>query len=128
MHHAPQAYRSPQRPEEGIRLPGSGLSDCEPQCGVWELNPGHLQEQPVLLTTGPSPQSNQSCFSFSFSFPFLSFPFLSFPFLSFPFLSFPFLSFPKTWFLCVSLAVLELNLLSRLTSEIHLPLSSECWD
>ena len=27
---------------------------CAPPCGFWELNPGLLQEQQVLLTTEPS--------------------------------------------------------------------------
>jgi hypothetical protein len=27
---------------------------CEPPCGCWELNSGHLEEQSVLLTTEPS--------------------------------------------------------------------------
>ena len=29
---------------------------CEPPCGCWELNPGPLEEQPVLLTTEPALQ------------------------------------------------------------------------
>lgn len=29
---------------------------CELPCGCWELNPGPLQEQPVLLATEPSLQ------------------------------------------------------------------------
>jgi hypothetical protein len=29
---------------------------CEPPCGCWELNPGPLEEQSVLLTTEPSRQ------------------------------------------------------------------------
>jgi len=29
---------------------------CEPPCGCWELNPGPLEEQPVLLTDKPSLQ------------------------------------------------------------------------
>jgi hypothetical protein len=27
-----------------------------PPCGCWELNSGPFEEQPVLLTTEPSPQ------------------------------------------------------------------------
>ena len=43
-----------KRLEEGIRSPGSGVTDgCEPPCGYGELNPGPLEEQPVLLTTDP---------------------------------------------------------------------------
>ena len=40
-----------QRPEEGDRSPGTRVMDsCEIPCGCWELNPGLLEEQPVLLT------------------------------------------------------------------------------
>ena len=46
------------RSEDGIRSPGSGVADsCEPPCGGWDLNPGPLEEQPVILTTEPPPQS-----------------------------------------------------------------------
>jgi GMP synthase-like glutamine amidotransferase len=32
------------------QFPGTGAMDgCEAQCGYWELNPGPLQEQQVLL-------------------------------------------------------------------------------
>jgi hypothetical protein len=36
----------------GVRSPGTGVTDgCEPPlCGCWELKPGPLQEQPVLLS------------------------------------------------------------------------------
>jgi hypothetical protein len=37
-----------QSPEKGIGFPG--WYGCEPPCGCWELNPGPLQEQQVLLT------------------------------------------------------------------------------
>jgi hypothetical protein len=30
---------------------------CEPPCGCWELNSGPLEEQSVLLTAEPSPQT-----------------------------------------------------------------------
>ena len=47
----------PQRPEEDIRSHGTEVKDnCQLPCGCWELNPGPLQEQPVLLTTEPSLQ------------------------------------------------------------------------
>ena len=40
----------------GVRSPGTGIKDsCELPCGYWELNSGPLEEQPVLLTTEPSP-------------------------------------------------------------------------
>jgi hypothetical protein len=40
---------------EGFRSPAIGVSDrCELSCGCQELNPGPLEEQPVLLTTEPS--------------------------------------------------------------------------
>jgi len=43
--------------EEDIRSSRTGVSGgCEPPHGCWELNPGPLEEQPVLLTTDPSLQ------------------------------------------------------------------------
>ena len=43
------------RPERGNWIPGTGvLDDCETPCGYWELNPGSLEQQPVLLTAKPS--------------------------------------------------------------------------
>ena len=33
------------------------IDGYEPPCGCWELNPGPLEEQPVLLTAEPSHQS-----------------------------------------------------------------------
>lgn len=45
----------PQSPEEGVRCPGTGVTDsCEPPCRSWEVNPGPPQEQLGLLTTEPS--------------------------------------------------------------------------
>lgn len=47
----------PQRPEEDIESPGTGLTDsCKPTCGYWDLNTALLEEQPVLLTLGPYTQ------------------------------------------------------------------------
>jgi len=44
----------------GMRVsesPGTGVTDsCELTCGCWELKPGPLEEQPVLLTSEPSLQ------------------------------------------------------------------------
>jgi hypothetical protein len=41
---------------EGVRSPGREVTDsCELTCGYWELNPGPLEEQPVLLTADISP-------------------------------------------------------------------------
>jgi hypothetical protein len=41
----------PQRSEEGIRFPGTGVTDgCEPLCECRESNLGSLEEHPVLLT------------------------------------------------------------------------------
>ena len=41
-----------QRPEESFGCPGAGLTDgnelCSSEC--WELNPGPLEDQPMLLT------------------------------------------------------------------------------
>ena len=39
------------------REPNSIAEHCEPPCGCWELNSGHLEEQSVLLTPEPSLQS-----------------------------------------------------------------------
>ena len=33
---------------------------CEPPCVCWELNPGPLEEQPVLLTTKTTLQRHKS--------------------------------------------------------------------
>lgn len=41
----------PQRPEQGIRFPGTAVTEvCEP-CRFWELSPGSLGEELVLLAT-----------------------------------------------------------------------------
>ena len=49
--------KCPQRPEEGVRSPGTGITEgCELPRGYWELNLGPLEEQPVYLTTEPSLQ------------------------------------------------------------------------
>ena len=38
----------------GVGFPGTGVIDsCELPCGSWELNPGPLEEQSVLLTIEP---------------------------------------------------------------------------
>lgn len=49
--------------EEGIRSPKTGVMDgCELPCGFWELNPGPLQDQLVLLLLSHLPESIQlSC-------------------------------------------------------------------
>ena len=37
--------------EEGVGSPGIGfIGGCEPPCKCWELNPGPLEKQPMLLT------------------------------------------------------------------------------
>jgi hypothetical protein len=36
---------------DGTRSPGT--DSCQLQRGCWELNPGPLEEEPVLLTTEP---------------------------------------------------------------------------
>jgi hypothetical protein len=42
---------------EGVGCPGTGVTgSCELPHGCWELNPGPLKEQLVLLTTELSPQ------------------------------------------------------------------------
>ena len=41
----------------GVGSRGTGVTDTsEPSCGCWILNPGPLEEQPVLLSTEPSLQ------------------------------------------------------------------------
>lgn len=48
----------PQRPEEGIRHPGTGVTELrELLCGCWESNPDPLEEHRVLIATEPSLQS-----------------------------------------------------------------------
>lgn len=45
----PYAYLVPTEPLRGQPVPGSGVIDnCESRCGCWEVNLGHLKEQPVL--------------------------------------------------------------------------------
>lgn len=47
-----------QKPEKGVRYPRpEGTSGCKPPCRHWELDPGFLKEQSVLLITEPSPAS-----------------------------------------------------------------------
>lgn len=42
---------------KGVRWSGTeGTDSCKAMCGSWELNPGPLLKQPVLLTTNPSLQ------------------------------------------------------------------------
>lgn len=48
----------PSGSEEDIESPGTKITvTCALQCGCWELNPGPLEEQPVLITTKLSPDS-----------------------------------------------------------------------
>ena len=47
----------------GVKYPGTGITEsCELPCGCWELNPGLLEEQSVLLTPEPSLQPTRKCF------------------------------------------------------------------
>lgn len=53
-----QTPECPQESEEGVRSLGTGVTDdCEPPHWCWELNPGPLQEQQVLLTAESSLQT-----------------------------------------------------------------------
>ena len=53
----------PQRSDESIRFPGTGVTDsCELPCGCWESNPGPLQEQSVRVTTENSLKSSHPAF------------------------------------------------------------------
>jgi hypothetical protein len=55
VHHVHACFQP--RLEEAARFPGPGASDgFTAPSGCWEPNPGALQEQRVLLTTGPSLQ------------------------------------------------------------------------
>lgn len=46
-----------KEPEDGVSSPGTRVTDiCELLSGNWELNPGPVEEPPVLLTTEPSLQ------------------------------------------------------------------------
>ena len=48
---------------EDVRYPGTGVTDsCELPCGCWELNPGALEEQPVILATELSLQPLEGYF------------------------------------------------------------------
>lgn len=52
VHHVQTVSR---RPEKDTGSHGTGITDgCKLTCGCWELNLGHLQEQPVLLSAEPS--------------------------------------------------------------------------
>ncbi|CAO2580696.1 hypothetical protein LEMLEM_LOCUS1572, partial [Lemmus lemmus] len=44
------------------RAPDLITDGCESPCGCWELNSGPLEEQAMLLTAEPSPQSLPLCF------------------------------------------------------------------
>lgn len=49
---------------EGITVLGTVITDgFELPCGCWELKPGPLEEQPLLLTTEPSLQPANSLVS-----------------------------------------------------------------
>ena len=48
--YVPSAYRVQKGKD--TESPGTQVKDsCEPLCGCWEVNPGPLEEHPVLLTT-----------------------------------------------------------------------------
>jgi hypothetical protein len=49
------------RPEEGAWSSEAEVKyGCELPCGCWELNPGPLEEQPVLLTVESPPPAGHS--------------------------------------------------------------------
>jgi hypothetical protein len=44
------AHQCQWKPYESFRSPGTGVTGgCELPCECWEMNPGPLEEQPVLL-------------------------------------------------------------------------------
>lgn len=43
-----------QRPEQGIWFPGTGFTEVCELCRCWELSPGSLEEELMLLATEPS--------------------------------------------------------------------------
>jgi hypothetical protein len=52
--YVPCLFLITQRPEEGIRAPRLRATDGYAlPCGYWELNPGPLQEQQMLLNAEP---------------------------------------------------------------------------
>lgn len=54
MAYIPCAHLVPESLEEGIRSPGTGITDnCEQSRGCYELNLGPLQEQQAFLSTEP---------------------------------------------------------------------------
>ena len=58
MHVCTHTYAVPAEAREGIRLPGTGVSDsCKILYVCWESNMGPLPEQPELLTTEPPLQT-----------------------------------------------------------------------
>ena len=43
---------------ENVRFPRTGVTgSCKLLCGRWELNPGPLEEQPMLFTSEASPEA-----------------------------------------------------------------------
>lgn len=46
---------SPQMPADNTGSSGTrvtGIYEPPPPCGCWEINPGNLKNQPMVLTTG----------------------------------------------------------------------------
>lgn len=55
--HVCYIHATPVGAKEDISLLGTGVpGGCEPPCRCWEVNPGPLEEHPVLLTSKPSLQ------------------------------------------------------------------------
>lgn len=55
--HVCYIHATPVGAKEDISLLGTGVPvGCEPPCRCWEVNPGPLEEHPVLLTSKPSLQ------------------------------------------------------------------------
>lgn len=62
---APNVVPGAQGSQKEVSEPLEPVPDgCEQTCRCWELNPGLLEEQPVLLTTEPCFQSHAIVFYF----------------------------------------------------------------
>lgn len=53
-----QVYAMPKGGQKRASdAPGTRVTEGSEPCGCWESNPAPLEEQPMLLAEGPSPQA-----------------------------------------------------------------------